>query len=239
MANQWFKFYGGEYLSDPKMLALSASERSCWLTLLCYASMTGKDGIVTHLTEEMLMAQSGVSPANDEWNETKGVLKKLEKLGMISLSDNEIEVKNWRKRQEMLLTGAERSKRWRDTQRVNRNGEVTKKSVVRNARIEENRIEENRIDNNTDHGFNEFWSAYPRKISKKTAYASWNRIKNLDDALTRKIMESLEEHKKSQQWQKDDGKFIPHPSTWLNQERWNDELKVKNNKNPNSKYDNL
>ena len=32
---------------------------------------------------------------------------------------------------------------------------------------------------------------------------------------------------KSEQWKKDDGQFIPHPTTFLNGERWNDEIDVR------------
>lgn len=36
-------------------------------------------------------------------------------------------------------------------------------------------------------------------------------------------MQSLEVQVNSKQWTKDNGQFIPHPSTWLNQSRWEDE----------------
>ena len=48
----------------------------------------------------------------------------------------------------------------------------------------------------------------------------------VDDELFEIITKALELHKKSEQWTKDKGRFIPNPSTWLNQERWNDELKI-------------
>ena len=38
------------------------------------------------------------------------------------------------------------------------------------------------------------------------------------------MLEAIEKHKASSQWQKDGGQFIPHPATWLNQERWEDEI---------------
>jgi len=40
------------------------------------------------------------------------------------------------------------------------------------------------------------------------------------------ILIGLNEYKKCSQWLKDDGQFIPHPTTWLNQERWNDTVEV-------------
>lgn len=145
---QWFKFYGGEYLSDPKMLALNASERSCWITLLSYASVADDGGRVKHLTEESLLSQSNVNVFSEEWRKDTSVIKKFEELGMITVDSNgTVTICNWGKRQESYLTGAERQKRFRDKQKSN--NKVTRKSNESNARIEENRIEENRIDNAT------------------------------------------------------------------------------------------
>lgn len=132
---KWFKFYGQDYLSDPKMLALSASERSCWITLLAYASVND-NGKITFLSEEQLMMQAGLSFQHDEWDMTKGILKKLEKLEMIQIDNEVITVKNWQKRQETSLTNYERVKRFREKKR-NDNVMITS---------EENRRDKKRID---------------------------------------------------------------------------------------------
>jgi hypothetical protein len=110
---KWFKFYGQDYLSDPKILALTASERSCWLTLLAYGSVDD-NGMITFLSEFQLMAQAGINPNSDEWEETKGVLKKLENLKMIQLDNEMITLCNWEKRQETSLSGYERVKKHRE-----------------------------------------------------------------------------------------------------------------------------
>lgn len=138
MANQWFKFYGGEYLSDPKMAALSPQERSCWLTLLCLASMSTVQGEIGFLTVEVLLTKSGIEfdPYNPEqWNNNLGVLKKFEQMKMVSLNDDgSISIKNWEKRQEHNLTVAERvAKSRRNKKDVTMN--------VTNVTTEENRID--------------------------------------------------------------------------------------------------
>lgn len=38
------------------------------------------------------------------------------------------------------------------------------------------------------------------------------------------MLAALAQQKKSPQWVKDGGEFIPHPATWLNQGRWQDEV---------------
>ena len=68
--------------------------------------------------------------------------------------------------------------------------------------------------------FDAFWRAYPRKISKATAKKSFDKLK-VDDQLLNQILEALEIQKQSKQWQ--DTTYIPYPSTWLNQKRWEDE----------------
>jgi hypothetical protein len=72
-------------------------------------------------------------------------------------------------------------------------------------------------------GFEDFWREYPRRVCKAVALRAWRKL-NPSDALRLRIMEALAEHKQLEQWQKDNGRFIPHPATWLNQARWEDEL---------------
>jgi len=77
-------------------------------------------------------------------------------------------------------------------------------------------------------GFEEFWKTYPRKVNKKEALASWVKAKlpPLEE-----ILASIEKQKKSDQWLEMGGKYIPYPSTWLNKEKWTDELTAGGNGN--------
>jgi hypothetical protein len=71
--------------------------------------------------------------------------------------------------------------------------------------------------------FDVFWSVYPRKIGKAAAQQAWKKL-NPDHSLNTLILARLSEQKASEQWTKDNGKFIPHAATWLNGKRWEDEL---------------
>jgi DNA-binding MarR family transcriptional regulator len=75
----------------------------------------------------------------------------------------------------------------------------------------------------TETMFNEFWQAYPKKRDKARARKSFFKIKNLSDVFPH-LMQGLEQQKASADWKKDGGKYIPLPSSWLNGERWEDEL---------------
>lgn len=71
-------------------------------------------------------------------------------------------------------------------------------------------------------GFEAFWSAYPRKVAKDSAAKAFARLKP-DEPLLRRMLDAIERQKASPQWAKDSGAFIPHPTTWLNGRRWEDE----------------
>lgn len=119
-------------------------------------------------------------------------------------------------------------------------GGIVKKS---NRGIDENRnrgIVKKRKGNNTsinniysanfnkDDAFERFWSLYPRHINKKKAYNSFVK-KCTDETVLQKMLSAIVDQKETEQWQNE--KFIPHPTTWLNGERWEDEINIipKNN----------
>ena len=72
--------------------------------------------------------------------------------------------------------------------------------------------------------FAEFWEAYPRKENRKKALAAWKKGKCWNGKF-QEIMTALTEQKKNPRWL-EDVKYIPHPTTWLNGERWADEISI-------------
>mgnify|MGYP001577329906 FL=1 len=68
-------------------------------------------------------------------------------------------------------------------------------------------------------GFDEFWAIYPRKKAKDDARKRWLTLKPSEE-LRAKIMAAVSEQSKF--WT--DPNYIPHPATWLNGKRWEDEI---------------
>ena len=66
--------------------------------------------------------------------------------------------------------------------------------------------------------FEKFWKAYPKKVGKKKVQDKFD-ANNFPIDL---IMKNIELQKKSEQWQNQ--QYIPNPETYLNQERWTDEV---------------
>ena len=81
--------------------------------------------------------------------------------------------------------------------------------------------------------FEKFWNEYPKKISKGNAEKWFKKNKPTND-LVDLMIEKLKIYKETEQWKKDNGKYIPYPSSWLNAKGWEDEIQSNNIK---QKYD--
>ncbi|MBO5863513.1 MAG: hypothetical protein J6Q59_04510 [Paludibacteraceae bacterium] len=79
--------------------------------------------------------------------------------------------------------------------------------------------------------FSEFWAEYPKKVGKKAAQTTWKRLRP-DAELFEHIMQAVTAAKVSEQWNREGGRYIPNPATWLNQGRWDDELAPMNMQRP-------
>ena len=104
-----------------------------------------------------------------------------------------------------------------------------------------NNIEDN-IDNiysannanfNINEAFDKFWSIYPRKTNKKKAKDLFLK-KCTDENILNKMINAIIYQKKSEQWQ--NIKYIPHATTWLNGERWEDEINISSNENKDNDW---
>lgn len=108
--------------------------------------------------------------------------------------------------------------------------------------IDKNSIDKNNIDN--IYGQNEtkelaeseekiwekqfeiFYNKYPKKVKKQDT-KKWFQKNKPSNELFSSMMNSLEQFRSSNDWQKDRGQYIPYPTTWLNQKRWEDEASEK------------
>ena len=70
--------------------------------------------------------------------------------------------------------------------------------------------------------FEKFWQAYPKKKSKGQAEKAWSHLLP-DEPLLGRMLAALRQAVRSPDWQKQGGKYIPHPATWLNASCWEDE----------------
>lgn len=120
------------------------------------------------------------------------------------------------------------------------NGETTENNRRNNGErrldktsIDKTRLDETRLDKTSQEkismrsaqesareAFDVFWAAYPKKVGKKDAFKAFQKVPVSERPL---LIPAIERQKQSRQWNDEGGRFIPNPSTWLNQGRWMDE----------------
>ena len=90
------------------------------------------------------------------------------------------------------------------------------------------RIEENKGDKNKGEeskpvqvDFNIFWELYPKKVEKKKSEIKWKKLPLQTQQF---IVADLKKRVLGEKWSKDGGRYIEMPTTYLNGERWNDEI---------------
>ena len=164
------------------------------------------------LAEETGLTAQAVRTAISHMEKTGEVTRcKLGKNGLIT-------VKNWGKYQDNNTI-------------VNRNinKEVTEKQQEINTELTPNEESKKAIKQEippysppTGDGFAQFWAAYPKKRSKGAARKAWDKL-HADPTMQATILQAIERAKQSEDWQKDGGKYIPYPATWLNADGWEDE----------------
>lgn len=80
--------------------------------------------------------------------------------------------------------------------------------------------------------FDEFWQLYPRKVAKAVARKAFAK---LSEAQQLEACKALPNHLAYWKAKETELEFVPHPSTWLNQERWEDEIVIEPKKQKQNK----
>ncbi len=67
-----------------------------------------------------------------------------------------------------------------------------------------------------------FWKEYPKKVGKGEAFKQWKKARlTLSDK--ENILSALKWQKNTDRWRDNKGRYIPNPSTYISQRRWEDE----------------
>lgn len=214
--NAWFRFYH-ETLDDPKVQSLPDSLFKAWINILCLACRCG--GRLPNVMDIAFSLRMSLA-------KTEAVITALKGKGLIDNVDGCETPHNWHGRQFQSDLSTARVKRFRNAQRnVSETASATPPEQIQNRTDTDTPTVPSRTKRSLveySGGFLSFWNAYPRRVGKGAAAKAWKAAKP-DEELTLKILSALEEAKASPQWRRDNGQFIPHPSTWLNQRRWEDE----------------
>ena len=202
---RWVKLWH-EILTDDDFHNLDMAQQGQYYTLLIYASAHGQKGTIRVVpparTLTHLLQCEGYDVLKETLFNLKGALKNLRVTPLKSNGGFAVTFLKWHKYQTDD-----------STQRVQR--------FRRNVTVQEKEEEKRKIKS-----FDLFYKNYPNKKARRVALKAWMKL-SPDQILTNKIISFVEKAKESDDWKKDEGQYIPHPSTFLNGRRWEDELKIK------------
>lgn len=210
---KWLRLWT-EWGHDPKVQTMPEHMQRRHLMLLCLRRQCD----TCTLSEEEIALYMRISM--DDLQETKELFRRKKFI------DNGWNVLQWDDRQFPSDRSTERVRKHREKLKKEES-DVTETSPKRFSNGSSNAPEQIRTEQIRKEkdiygqNFASFWSAYPKKAGKGYAHQCWQKIKPPKPTL-KEILDSLEEHKNSLQWKRDH-QYIPNPSTWLNQRRWEDE----------------
>lgn len=97
---------------------------------------------------------------------------------------------------------------------IDKNVQYNNTSNINNTSITKENIKER---------FDKFWNVYPKKVSKGNA-EKWFAKNKPSEELVNEMIDKINLLKTTEQWKKNNGQYIPYPSTWLNAKGWEDEI---------------
>lgn len=210
----WFKV-DDSLSSHPKARAAGLPAMGLWVVAGSWASQHLTDGFVPEWFVK-------------SWRTGPVLAGKLVDSGLWNVTSGGWVFHQWQERQPSKVkvesereSARKRKQSSRESQRDNQEDTSTGHSVTDGgSHASPTRPVLSSYGTNTPDRFDEFWKAYPRKVGKPAATKAWKAAlkRRADPDMLVSVAAAFRERSKGK-----DPQFICHPSTWLNDERYNDE----------------
>lgn len=227
----YFKLYR-ELLNKPIWLNSSNEQRVILITLLAMANWKETEwdyyGEKIKLNPGQFIASAPAIKERCNSSEItimkiRTALERFEKLDFLTVSltgkstksGKLITIVNWR----LYQSNEEEDNR-------QNNKEITDRQPTDNRHIKEEGKEYKELKEDKEKGFERFWELYPSKRKKPVARIAWMNMRVHSEEQYALINAAVERYKKTNQWQEENGRYIPDPDTFLQDERWTDEIKL-------------
>lgn len=231
----YFKLYR-ELLNKPIWLNSSNEQRVILITLLAMANWKETEwdyyGEKIKLNPGQFIASAPAIKERCNSSEVtimkiRTALERFEKLGFLTVSltgkstksGKLMTIVNWR-----LYQSNEEEDNRQDNRQNNK--EITDRQPTDNRHIKEEVKEYKELKEDKEKGFERFWELYPSKRKKPVARIAWMNMRVHSEEQYALINAAVERYKKTNQWQEENGRYIPDPDTFLQDERWTDEIKL-------------
>ena len=207
-----FQFYAGDFLSDIDVQIMTMAQRGIYITLLAHEWIEGSLPTDTR----HLNILCGKHPNfNSDWNVVKNCF--YEDGGRLYNKRLEAERNNLISYRERMSNNGKKgaNARWNGKAMAKPSNKEVENKVNKSKAVKEKVYE--------DEFESDFWAIYPRRDNKKRAKDKYVKLRNggVDKS---NIINGLKAYIKQWKQAGTESEFIPMASTWLNQERYDDEL---------------
>lgn len=204
----WFPFYVPDFLSSPTVTMMSAEEVGGYVLLLCYAWQDPQGSLPSD--DDSLRVLSRI----------KGDLTRLkscfiEKKGR--LFNKRLTQELEKVKEKSVAAKQSASMRWHSDGNAN----ALRRQCSSQSQSESQKKEDTYAP--WQERVTAFWTVYPKKKGKGNV-EKWFKQHQPSEILLNTMLAKVELLKKSTEWQERNGKYIPHPYSWLNAKGWDDEL---------------
>jgi hypothetical protein len=206
----YLPLYTGDWLKDSALTRCTPAARGVWIDLLCVMHDDNRSGEVRGTIDEVARLARCTA---DELSHALTDIQNKRAAEVVQRGD-EVCIRNRRmyRESQKRKSNAERQERHR---KQCRNGEG-------NAGVA---FED---DTEIENHFILFWDLYPRKVGKRDARGAWEKaivvIRQESQCSTSEAIEVIAKSASLfAQSPKGKGEFCPHPATWLNQGRYEDD----------------
>jgi hypothetical protein len=225
MKDPAFLFYSSDFLSGTMLM--SDEEKGQYITLLCLQHQKGhlKEKEILSICKsynEDIFSKFKKDKENNYYNERLEFEANKRKAYSESRRNNRKKKEENETYEEDMKNICNSYEEHMENENININKNIILNKDKDNRVIGEEGKEKVEILQTWETQFDEFYSKYPKKV-KKQDVKKWFQKNKPSNELFSSMLDSLEQFRASTDWQKDGGQFIPYPSTWLNQKRWEDE----------------
>ncbi len=244
-----FQFYPGDWMKDPGLRSVSLEARGLWIDMLCLLFESGRRGYLQHATGKPVTNEQLARMTGGSAEQVSRLLRELEDSGVFSRTEHGTIysrrlIRDERKRAACSDAGKKGggNPTFHETKDLRRTFKGQPKGDAKGESKGGSKQNPNPSSSTSSSAstsihtplppeggseaedlFPVFWERYPLKVKKPKALAAFLKLKP-DRALLDRMLEAIGRQKQSRAWRKDNGQFIPHPATWLNNRQWEDSV---------------
>lgn len=212
----WFKFYFRDWLESERVQRMAIAAQGLYIRAL---ALQGIYGSIPADLEDLSLAMRVKISAFSDWDQV---------LPHFEVEEVDGEKRLYNKDLRAILVHKQKLSKTRSKIAANAKqllSNSTSKSEAKastRARARSNSLSKSES-KSLDDSFNSFWEVYPNRKDKEAARKAWVKL-NPDEFLARQIAEHVSKRAfEDEQWTKENRKFVPMGSTFLNNKRWTDE----------------